>query len=127
MPNSTSLTDRLSGWKTVGEPTSENSDKTSECRHNIQVVSGSHWAQQEAESSGFWSLPSPARVAWSVLSRVQPITRCNPLPVERNCQELILGAKEGVCFKNTCMRILKFSCSTVLHWKHNNLRLPLII
>ena len=96
MPNSTSLTDRLSGWKTVGEPTSENSDKTSECRHEIEVVSGSHWVQQEAESSRFWSLPSPAHVAWSMFLRVQPVWRCDPLPANRNCQELILGAKEGV-------------------------------
>lgn len=88
MPNSTSLTDRLSGWKPVGEPTSENSDKTSGCRHEIEVVSGSHWVQQEAESSRFfWSLPSPAHVAWSMFSRLRPFWRCDPPP----CQQKLPG------------------------------------
>lgn len=55
-------------WKNAGgkavEPNFENYEEGGECGDKIETVNGSHWAQQEAGSSRFWSQPSPADVAW---------------------------------------------------------------
>lgn len=71
--------------ETAAEPSSEDSDKSSECRCKIETVSDSPCVQQDGGVSRCWSWPSPADGAWSKLWGLQPICRRDsPIAIARD-------------------------------------------